>query len=164
MTQRTLALVALCWVCSGCRSEPDRVQFLLPNDFRGAFAIKPDDPDGVVLVKEGGVYVVRIPENGVLPINGYNPFCSYLSTASFSNGDEIWVSGRIDDAPQRPQLALWGGHTHIHWDEKGNPLSTYWWFVGTEEEWAVSTDASRNEPGRALSRNVISSPVRTQDR
>jgi hypothetical protein len=150
MKSSRLAFVALICLIIGCRRDPDRVRFILPNGFRGAFAIKPDDPDGVVLVRENGAYSARIPESGVLAIKGYDPFESMLSTASFESGQEIWVSRRIDDKAGKGQVALLGGYTHVEWDEKQKPSVSYWWFIGTEEEWRAATDRDRSRPGRVV--------------
>lgn len=48
------------------------MHFVLPDGFRGHFAIVPDDPHGIELVKQQGRYVVRIPDSGVLAIKGYD--------------------------------------------------------------------------------------------
>src|SRR5205807_1371036 len=128
--RRVLVITAVLCVCLGCQSKPNQVHFIIPTGFRGAFAIKPDDPAGTILVKEDRRYLVRIPANGVLGIKGYDPFCSYLCTASFANSNSIWVSKRIDDKPRKDQIALWSGGTQVR-HENENPVSLYWWFVGT---------------------------------
>jgi len=128
-----IVLTAALCVCIGCQSKPNQVHFIIPSGFRGAFAVKPDDPDGIILVKEDGRFVARIPESGVLGINDYDPFKSYLCTASFNNGDEIWVLKRLDDKPRRGQIALWGSTTQ-GWYENGKAVNLYWWFVGTEDD------------------------------
>jgi hypothetical protein len=119
----------------------------LPDGFRGGFAIRPYDPDAIELVKEDGRYTVRIPESGILGIRGHDPFRSYLCTASFANGDEIWVSKRIDDSPGKGQVALWGGITEIKYDKGQKQSELFWWFVGTDEDWNSSTDEIRSKPG-----------------
>ena len=118
----------------GCESKPNQVHFIIPDGFRGSFAVKSDDQDGIMLGQENGHFVLRIPESGVLGIRGYYPFRSYLDTASFVNGDEIWVSKQFGDKPRREQIALWGWTTEALY-ENGKPINRDWWFVGTEEEW-----------------------------
>jgi hypothetical protein len=144
--RRFVVLAAVLCVCLGCESKPNQVHFILPNGFRGAFAVQPDDPEGIILVREDGCYVVRIPESGVLGIKGYDPFHPYLCTASFANGDEIWVSKRIDDKPRQGQIALWGCTTQ-GWYEGGKPVNLFWWFVGTEGEWRASDQKTRFSAG-----------------
>jgi hypothetical protein len=92
------------------------------------------------LTKENGRYVVRIPEDGVLRMKGYDPFRSFLYTAAFSNGDPIWVEKRIDDVPQWGEVALRGLGTQI-------PSQSYWWFVGTDAE-RMADHASPYTPGK----------------
>jgi hypothetical protein len=128
---RVLAFAPVFFCFLGCHSKPNQVHFIISDGFRGAFAVKPDDPDGIELVKEDGRYNVRIPEGGVLRIKGYNPFHVFLSKASFANGEEIWVEKRLDDRPRKDQVGLWGGITEIE------PIYRYWWFIGTEEEWTT---------------------------
>jgi len=140
--QRVVVLAAVLCVCVGCESKTNRVHFIIPNGFRGAFAVKPDDPEGIILVKEDGRYALRIPESGVLGIKDYYPFHSYLSTASFANGDEIWVRKRIDDKPRKEQIALWDGWT-TSWYGNGKSVNLVTWFVGTEDEWRASDQTTR---------------------
>jgi hypothetical protein len=143
---RRVVLTASLCVCLGCQSTPNQVHFIIPNGFRGAFAVKADDSEGIIVVKEGGLYVVRIPESGVLGIKDHDPFQSYLCTASFANGNGIWVSTRIDDTPRKEQIALWGGTTEA-WYENGKPVNLFWWFVGTEGEWSASDQKTRHSAG-----------------
>jgi hypothetical protein len=122
------------------------VHFVLPDGYRGAFAIMPDDPDGIELKQTGGRYVIPIPEGGVLKIKGHDPFRSYLNTASFASGELIWVSKRIDDKPAPGEVALWGTGTQRRYED-GQPVNYIWWFVGTQEEWKAADDDSRYRPG-----------------
>jgi hypothetical protein len=101
------------------------------------------------LVEENGRYVIRIPESGVLGIKGCDPFQSYLVTASFANGDNIWVSKRIDDKPRKEQTALWGAVTLVRYENK-KPISAYWWFVGTEAEWNDADNEVLSRPGKVF--------------
>jgi len=143
---RFLVLAAVLCVCLGCKSEPNQVHFILPIGFRGAFAVKPDDSLGIILVNKDGRYVVRIPESGLLCVKGLDPFHPYVCTAAFANGSEIWVSKRLDDKPRKEQNALWDGATQS-WDENGRPVNFFWWFVGTEDEWNASDEVTRYRLG-----------------
>jgi len=119
-------------------SKPNKIDFVLPDGFRGTFIIKEDNQNGVEFEKVNGRYVVRIPVGGVLEYRGYDPFASYLCTARFENGDRIWHTRRNDDKPAEGQVGLFGGYTHIHGDGNKNQLAEFGWFVGTEEEWKAS--------------------------
>jgi len=143
-------LTILLLACCGCEAKPNQVAFVLPDGFRGGFAIFPDSPDGVVLEQKRGRYVIEIPENGILKINGPHPFASYLSTASFANGDTIWVEKGIDDKPSPGEVRLWGLGTHISY-EPDKPINEFWWFVGTDADWdACPNHDSRFKPGRVI--------------
>jgi hypothetical protein len=143
-------IAAVSFLGAGCASKPNQVEFIVPDGFRGAFAIRPDDPDGVLLKPGEKLYQFRIPKSGVLGMRGYDPFRSYLCTARFENGDPIWVSKRFNDKPQASEVGLFGGHTHITFDGNDTPQATYWEFVGTEAEWKASSDEARNTPGTVV--------------
>jgi len=136
--RRIWALTLVLGLCQGCQPNPNQVEFVVADGFRGTFIIKPDVPDGVELEKEHGRFVVRIPKDGILGIKGHGPFNSYLCTARYDNGDVIWVSKRIDDKPQEGEVALLGGHTHIESANNGKQVGDYRWFVGTVEDWKSS--------------------------
>jgi hypothetical protein len=150
------AALTLC-ALAGC--GPAHVHFVLPDDFRGAFAIMPDQPDGIELRKTEGCYVIPIPETGILRIKGDGPFGSYLATASFDSGMPIWSSKRIDDKPAQGTVALWGGSTEILNEDDRQVY--YWWFVGTEEEWRTTDYDSRRRPG-AVAKNAALQRVRAK--
>jgi hypothetical protein len=128
------------------------VHFVLPDGWRGGFAIKPDDPLGFKLEKTEGRYVITIPESGVLWIKGHDPFGSYLNTAAFESGQAIWVKRAIDEKPGVGEVALWDVGTHVE-DVDGRAISWYWWFVGTEDDWKASTYETRYRPGRIVSKD-----------
>jgi hypothetical protein len=137
------------WALVGCESRPEQVHFVLPDGYCGAFAVKPDDPDGIELQKKDGRYVIRIPERGVLKIKGHDPFRSYLNTASFASGERIWVSKRIDDKPRPGEIALWSSGTRVIYEGE-RPINFFWWFVGTEEQWKASDNESRHRAGGVI--------------
>jgi hypothetical protein len=149
----SLAFLVFCILLCGCfggRSNPNQIQFVLPDGFRGAFAVKPNDPDGILLSRISGQYILTVPEDGVLRIRGYDPFESYLSTASFATNGTIWVERWEGDRPTTGQVGLWGGHTCIEWVGNDQPSCTFWWFIGTDEEWTESSDEARHSPGTIL--------------
>ena len=103
------------------------------------------------LQKTNGRYVIKIPESGVLKIKGHDPFGSYLATASFASGQGIWVSKRIDDKPGRGEIALWSTGTQVL--SSGPPKGTFWWFVGTEQEWETTDHDARYRPGGVVKKD-----------
>jgi len=138
--RRFIAVAVLLGFCQGCQPNPNKVELVVADGFRGTVIIKSDNLNGVVLKKVDGRYVVSIPKDGVLAIKGYDPFRSYLSTARFANGESIWVSTQIDDRPPKGRICLFGGYTQIRGDSSGHQESDFRYFVGTEEEWKASTD------------------------
>ncbi len=129
---RRYFMFSLLLLCSlGCQRRPNQVEFVLPDGFRGWFDVSPNDPRATVLPKVNGNYILQVPKSGVLAFSGDDPFRSYLCTARFENGDEIWVEKRIDDKPREGQIGLFGGHGYRYM----NDPPVYRWFVGTEDEW-----------------------------
>jgi hypothetical protein len=57
----------------GCSHQPNQVHFLVPNGYRGAFAVRPDDPHGQELKKGKGTFIIRVPESGTFEMKGYDP-------------------------------------------------------------------------------------------
>jgi hypothetical protein len=120
--------------CLGCNRPPNRVHFVVPDGFLGSFAIQPNDPEGIEPSRSAGHYVLNIPETRVIKIKGYYPFSGYLYTASYANGQPIWVEKRWDDKPAPGEIAMWGGGSSS-WHEGGRLISQIYWFVGTNKQW-----------------------------
>ena len=125
--------------CVGCASKPNQVEFIIPNGFHGTIILK-YDRNSPALQSINGRYVVGIPESGVLSFGGYDPFVSYLCTAKFANGHEIWVSKRLDDRPNPEQIGLFGGYAHLEGDGKVTKTVDLRYFIGTEEQWKNAKD------------------------
>jgi hypothetical protein len=137
------AAIFLLFCILGCGPGPNRIEYVIPNGFRGTVRIihKEEAPELPII---NGCYVYTIPEDGVLFFGGYDPLVSHLRTARFANGDSIWVSRRIHDHPEGGQVGLFGGSTHREWGGRPNEndgklmpkgLPEYHVFIGTEEQW-----------------------------
>ena len=118
------------FLCFGCVAKPHQVHFILPNGYRGAFTIKPNDPFGSEIKKQqDGKYVYNIPGSGRLKIKGFHPFSSYLVSASFQNGDLI----ELEKAEPANRISIWGLPTDVQYKDTG-PQNFFWWFIGTSHD------------------------------
>jgi len=139
-----LATLVLSFI--GCHRAPERVHFVLPDGFRGVFGIWADDPEGTELRTTDGRYVIHIPESGVLKMTGHDPFSSFLETASFANGDVIWVSTKLGDSPPPGAIGLWGTVTASAPGAAGSrAINVFYWFVGTEAEFRMRKSSTGAE-------------------
>jgi hypothetical protein len=140
--RRHFAILVL-FVCIGCESRPNQVEYVVPNGFRGMVKLiyRADAPKLPII---DGRYVFRIADDGILFYGGYDPLRSYLCTARFANGDPIWVSQSFNDHPDPGQVGLFGGSSYCEWGgkidendgklvQRGLPEIHY--FFGTEQQW-----------------------------
>src|SRR5207253_2627511 len=71
-----LLLAVVLGSCFGCKGAPNKVEFVIPNGFRGKFALVPDESIGIEFQRVNGRFVVTIPPSGVIRFKGYFPFSS----------------------------------------------------------------------------------------
>jgi len=109
---------------TGCQSRSDHIHFVIPDGFRGAIVIYINQPDGIRLKKNAGVYTCTIPDNGILKLADKGPFYEWHEvSAAFTNGDPIPVAHE----PKRlskETVAFW---------PHGSRVFLYG-FVGTKDE------------------------------
>lgn len=127
----------------GCEPRPHRVEFVLPDGFRGGFALEVDPENGQSLPDEKGVYTIRIAKNGIGKVKRVDFLGSYLSAARFENGVNLWVEKNAADVPPKDAVCLFGGVSQVKDYGAKNERVRYWWFAGNSkehEEWR------RNDP------------------
>jgi hypothetical protein len=110
---------------SGCAKQSPTVHFVLPDGYRGAFAIQKGQSDGIVLEQRNNVYVCRIPACGLLKVKAEKPFSDWHGlTASFDSGETIPIVWDKKNHPPN-QVAVWLGDARN---------TTTYYFIGTKEE------------------------------
>lgn len=122
----------------GDRSS-DPIRFVMPVGYEGHFRLVLDKERGVSIRRSDGVYVIRIPESGILSVSDFKPFRAWhAESARYADGQPIPLS---DDAPalELAEIALF-------------PLSSFrdsaiglsssreemWFFVGTRANLAAA--------------------------
>jgi hypothetical protein len=119
---------------------------------------------GQTLSNEQGRYVLQIPESGFVAVKGDNPFLSALYSASFANGNPIWVKRKSGDKPQPDEVALWDlPSTSIRWSgtfadnsvqNEAEVRNVHWWFIGTEADWKALDYKVEFKPGNTAKQPV----------
>src|SRR5690348_11806538 len=125
-------VITLVELCTGCESKPAEVHFLIPNGYRGVFKVVVDQPDGTIIPKKDGRFIVEIPKNGLLKIKGENPFHSPRYTAAFMDGKTIPYGKEFLGNPPKG-IALWDLGVQVRYKDD-QPINTICWFIGTNEE------------------------------
>src|SRR5262249_54927373 len=123
----------------GCQPRPAHVVFVLPDGFRGGFALERDPGNGQKLPKVDGEYVIHIGKDGRAKLESVRFLDSFLMTGRYESGKELWVQKHWNDKLPPGAIGLFGGHTLIlgsGTDGKGQQV-TDWFFVGTEEEYVA---------------------------
>jgi hypothetical protein len=134
------ALILAIGICSGCRSEPNHVEFVIPKGFHGTLVVRPGELGARPLEKSGSHYIVRMPKNGVLGFDGYDPFTRYVCTARFDDGSPIWIPNGVNGTIPAGQIGFFGGYTNIEIDDNDRQVVDMRWFVGTEKQWKSSNE------------------------
>ncbi len=99
--------------------QPD-YEFVLPTGYRGGFKLIVDKKNGVEPKREGGKLVYVIPQSGVLKIRDDNLMGRYRTEA-----------GRYADGTPMPSSLL---HVLGIQDVFPKGEESFWWFIGTIEE------------------------------
>jgi hypothetical protein len=97
----------------GCHTRTTRIDYVLPNEYRGAFIIYTNSAGGITLPRavNNGLEVVTcsIPRTGVLYVCDDYPFYRWHRVqARFENGEPLPVASKGDQLPAGI-VALWGG-------------------------------------------------------
>jgi hypothetical protein len=117
-------------VITGCQSRSDRIHFVIPDGFRGGILIYVNQPEGIKLKKNAGVYTCCIPDNGILRIVDDGPFFEWHKvSAAFMNGDPLPVANEPQLLPKET-VAFW---TYGSRQKGDGPVCVYA-FVGTKAE------------------------------
>ena len=103
--------------------QPD-YEFVLPTGYRGGFKLIVDKKNGVEPKREGGKLVYVIPQSGVLKIRDDNLMGRYR-TDSVRYADGTAVASSLLH-PLGIQTASPG------------PEKSFWWFIGTGEEFRLA--------------------------
>jgi hypothetical protein len=132
-------LRAICWtsgvgllltVAGACQrtSQVSEVEIVLPDRFRGGFAIDVDPKAGQEVSPSNGKYTIEIGKDGKLQVKNADFLRDFRITARYQSGGK--VGGRPDAD------SLWGGG--IEFDEivdgRRVEQARYWFFVGSEQE------------------------------
>ena len=131
---------------AGCESRSDHIHFVVPDGFRGAIIIYPNQPEGLSLKKKNGRYICVVPDNGMLRISDKGPFFRWNSlSASFVNGDPIVVA-QEPERLSKDTVAFWPHGCRQLGD---GPLFLYD-FVGTKADndaFCKATETGKVIPG-----------------
>lgn len=103
---KTFVVIAVCSMATvGCRNNTEKIEYILPNDFRGEARVYTNRPDGIVLPIVDGVYVVRFDPNGTLSIKDDGPFSEWHTDITvYESGSiipSVYNSVSIKSEPQR---------------------------------------------------------------
>jgi hypothetical protein len=133
------AVLAACYLLLAHSRRVRTVEFVLPDGFRGGFAIEVDEENGDEVATKNGNYVIPIGEDGLARIDRF-VFSAYLPRARFRSGGELWVETRLGDVPQPDSVCLFGGSTLLEtfYDDENRVTrrqARYWWFAGTPNEY-----------------------------
>ena len=120
----------------GCATPPCHVLFIVPDGFRGGFALELDRENGLDVPKDQKQIVIRVSKDGLTKVTNVDFLGSYLAKGRYESGGALWKAPRYDDVPPVDTVCLFDSESQFINVESGAKVnkSTYWWFVGTEEE------------------------------
>lgn len=118
-----LAGICIIYVYTRSRAPNTRVHFILPNGFRGLFAIQLTQQDPPTNPTQDGRFVYRIPSSGLFRASDHEPVLHWhVLSAEFADGTPLPVEHRT----AKDSLQLYSLST----DEHGNS----YYLVGTAED------------------------------
>jgi hypothetical protein len=109
--------------------QVERISFIVPAGFRGAFVVA-EDRNAPPVRREGGVSIYEIPRDGLLSTSSVNPLREWhTATATFSDATRLPVGG---SSPVEPYADTEVKLRYLYTDSNGR---TYF-LIGTESEQA----------------------------
>ncbi|MFZ2488337.1 MAG: hypothetical protein WAZ19_09465 [Anaerolineae bacterium] len=145
LVKTTLLALALLVTLAGCVPEGiywlfaprQRVDVIVPSGFEGYVLIAYQVPDGAEPVKEGDVYIYRIPEDGVLllqsdPPSGVGQFAFYYEVGDGSLRP-IPPSTCFDHVEHDGSVVCVTGTYEVYNTRQLRPSESY--FVGSLDKW-----------------------------
>ena len=130
----------LCLGCLSCDEMPLRINFVLPNEFRGIFRIIVDGSKGEEVALKDEAYTYEILKDRVLVIKDDTPFRRYYRIhARYENGDGIPLAYTKNMFPAGT-LIIYGPYEDV--DDAAHKV--FWFFLGTEEEIRSIQKTTRN--------------------
>lgn len=91
----------------GCAQSSPRVTFVLPNDHHGVFVVK-EESNGVELSGSKGIFLVRVPESGVVILKDASILTAWHTTSvEQADGRTIKYFYR-DQHAEDTQIGCWG--------------------------------------------------------
>jgi hypothetical protein len=111
------------------------VLFIIPDGFRGGFALEVDRERGQEIPMHLKKLVIRVSKDGLIKVKHEDFIDRFLDTARFECGEVVWNALRWDKVPPADTICFFTCGTEIEYKDGVHvSKARYWWFVGTKDE------------------------------